>query len=147
MNKTLLYILRPMSHGRFADAGLFLLRFGPGCIMAKVHGWGKVMHYSEYSADFYNFLGLGSAFSYGLVIFAELVCALLLVLGFFTRLATIPLIIAMLVIIFDVNSGKPINNFETPLLYMMIYVVLMITGAGKYSLDYKFFSKTNTIQV
>jgi putative oxidoreductase len=114
--------------------------------MAKVHGWGKVMHFSEYPADFYNFLGLGSAFSLGLVVFAELVCSILIVLGFFTRLATIPLNIAMMVIVFDVNAGKEIFKFETPLLFMMIFVVLMITGAGKYSLDYKFFSKPNIIQ-
>jgi len=145
MNTTLHYLIRPMSHGRFADFGLLLLRFGPGCIMAKVHGWGKMTHFSEYSADFYNFLGLGSSFSLGLVVFAELICALLIVLGFFTRLATIPLIIAMLVIIFDVNAGEEIYKYETPLLFMMIFVVLMITGAGKYSLDYKLFSKANRI--
>jgi len=113
--------------------------------MAKVHGWGKMTHFSEYSADFYNFLGLGSSFSLGLVVFAELICALLIVLGLFTRLATIPLIIAMLVIIFDVNAGEEIYKYETPLLFMMIFVVLMITGAGKYSLDYKLFSKANRI--
>ena len=146
MNKTFYSLIRPMSYGRYADVGLLLLRLGPGCIMAKVHGWGKVMHFSEYSADFYNFLGLGSAFSLGLVVFAELVCSILIVLGFFTRLATIPLIIAMMVIVFDVNAGKEIFKFETPLLFMMIFVVLMITGAGKYSLDYKFFSKPNIIQ-
>lgn len=145
MNQTLHYLIRPMSHGRFADFGLLLLRFGPGCIMAKVHGWGKVTHFSEYSADFYNFLGLGSSFSLGLVVFAEFICALLIVLGFFTRLAAIPLIIAMMVIIFDVNAGEEIYKYETPLLFMMIFVVLMITGAGKYSLDYKLFSKANRI--
>jgi len=146
MNKRLHYLIRPMAHGRYADVGLLLLRFGPATIMAKVHGWGKVMHFSEYSPDFYNFLGLGSAFSLGLVVFAELICAILIVLGFFTRLATMPLIIAMLVIILDVNAGKPIYNYETPLLFMMIFVVLMITGAGKYSLDYKFFGNKNVSQ-
>jgi len=63
-----------------------------------------------------------------------------MVLGLGTRLASIPLIITMMVIVFDLNAGKELNKFETPLLYMMIFVVLMITGAGKYSLDYKFFS-------
>jgi len=145
MNKILHYIIRPMSHGRFADFGLLLLRFGPGFIMAKVHGWGKMTHFTEYSADFYNWLGLGSTFSLGLVVFAELICAILIVLGLFTRLATIPLIIAMLVIIFDINAGKEIYDYESALLFMMIFVVLMITGAGKHSLDYRFFSKANRI--
>jgi putative oxidoreductase len=63
------------------------------------------------------------------------------VIGLGTRLATIPLIITMMVIVFDLNVGKPLNEFETPLLFMMIFVVLMITGAGRYSLDYKLFSK------
>jgi len=47
------------------------------------------------------------------------------------------------VIVFDLKADKPLNEFETPLLYMMIFVVLLITGAGRYSLDYKFFSKAD----
>jgi len=141
MNKTLHNLIRPISYGRYADAGLLLLRFGPGFIMAYAHGWGKLVHFGEYSADFYNFLGLGGAISLALTVIAELFCSILIVIGLGTRLASIPLIIAMMVIVFDLNAGKPIFEFESPLLFMMIFVVLMITGAGKYSLDYKFFSK------
>jgi len=144
MNKTLNYIIRPMSYGRFADAGLLFLRVGPAFIMAYTHGLDKLTHFGEYSKDFYNFLGLGNTISLGLVVFAEFLCGLLIVLGLWTRMATIPLIITMMVIVFDVNAGKEIYKFETPLLYMMIFVVLMITGAGKYSLDYKFFFRGNT---
>jgi len=145
MNKTLHYLIRPISHGRYADAGLLLLRFGPGFTMAYAHGWGKLMHFGEYSADFYNFLGLGGAFSLALTVTAELFCSILIMIGLGTRLASIPLIITMMVIVFDLKADKPLSEFETPLLFMMIFVVLLITGAGKYSLDYKFFSKTDPI--
>jgi putative oxidoreductase len=141
MNKTLHYLIRPMSYGRYADAGLLLLRFGPAFTMAYVHGWDKLVHFGEYSADFYNFLGLGGAFSLALTVIAELFCSILIVIGLGTRLACIPLIITMMVIVFDLNADNPIYKFESPLLFMMIFVVLMITGAGRYSLDYKLFSK------
>lgn len=141
MKKTFDYWLRAMSHGRYADSGLLILRFSPGFIMAYAHGWGKLTNFREYAGDFYNFLGLGDSFSLALVVFAEFICSILLVLGLFTRFAIIPLLITMGVIIFDLNAGKEIYEFETPLLYMIIFLTLMITGAGKYSLDYKFFHK------
>ena len=141
MNKTLQYLIRPMSYGRYGDAGILFLRFGPGFIMAYTHGYDKLTHFAEYSKDFYNFLGLGNSISLGLTVFAEFLCSILIVLGLGTRMVSIPLIITMMVIVFDLNAGKEIYKFETPLLYMMIFVVLMITGAGKYSLDYKLFSK------
>lgn len=139
--KTLAYWIRAISYGRYGDLGILLLRLIPGILMAYTHGWGKITHYKEYSADFYNFLGLGSDVSYMLIILAEFICSILILLGLFTRLASIPLIIAMAVIVFDVNAGKQIYEFETPLLYMIIFLVLMITGAGKYSLDYSLYHK------
>jgi putative oxidoreductase len=139
--KTQNHWIRPMTYGRFGDAGLLILRFAPAFFMAYVHGWDKLVNYGEYSKEFYKFMGLNDSISLGLVVFAELICAILIVPGLFTRLATIPLIITMAVIVFDLGFGNPIYEFETPLLYMIIFTVLMITGAGKYSLDYKLFHK------
>jgi len=140
MNSTLHNLIRPLSYGRYADAGIFFLRFGPAFIMAYVHGWDKLVHFGEYAKDFYSFLGLGGSISLGLTVFAELVCSILIVIGLSTRMACIPLIITMMVIVFDIHIGNPIYKFESPLLFMLIFIVLMITGAGKYSLDYKFFA-------
>ncbi len=140
MKKTFNFLLQAMSHGRYADAGLFLLRFGPSFLMAYIHGWDKLVHFGEYAEDFYDFLHLGFAVSLGLAVFSELVCSILLMLGLFTRLAAIPLLITMGVIVFDLNWGNSkLYEYESPLLYLFIYVILTITGAGKYSLDYKFF--------
>jgi putative oxidoreductase len=133
--------IRPSAYGRFGDAGVLILRFAPAFIMAFVHGWDKLVNFNEYSKEFYNFLGLGDSISLGLVIFSELICSILIIVGLFTRLATIPLIITMIVIVVDFGLGNPIHEYDTPMLYLIIFTTLMFTGAGRYSLDYKFFAK------
>ena len=70
-----------------------------------------------------------------LSIFAEVLCALFVVLGLFTRFATIPLIITMLVAIFGANTGKPLLESELALLYLGAFVTLLFCGPGKLSVD------------
>ena len=141
MKKSLQSWLLAMSHGRYADLGLLFLRLVPAILMAFTHGFDKLKKFDELSGKFMDFMGLGPSFSLALVIFAEFFCSLLLIAGFFTRLATIPLFITMAVVVFDVNAGAPIFKIEPPILYMVAFLVLFITGAGKYSLDYKIFHK------
>jgi len=63
----------------------------------------------------------------------------LLMLGLFTRLISIPLMVVMAVAIVTVHlpngfeSGN--NGFEIPLYYIIMLFVLMTHGAGKFSLD------------
>ena len=147
MKKTLHHFLRATSHGNNVDMGLLILRLVPGFLMAYGHGWGKLTSFGEKSGDFYNFLGLGSEFSFALVVFAEFFCSVLLMLGLLTRFAAIPLIITMIVIIFDIKAGKPMNEFETPLLYLVIFITLLITGAGKYSLDHTIWGKSVSLNM
>ena len=134
-------LIRPISYGRYGDAGILFLRFAPAFFMAYVHGWDKLIHFEEYSKEFYNFMGLGDAVSLGLTVFAEFFCSVLIIIGLFTRLAAIPLLITMGVVVFDVGFGNPIYEVETPLLYMIIFMVLFITGAGRYSLDYSIYGR------
>lgn len=141
MKRTLRNWLSAESYGKPADLGLFLLRLIPGFLMVYAHGWGKLTAFNEKSGEFYNFMGLGSEFSFALVVLAEFFCSVLVILGLFTRFAVIPLIITMIVIVFDVKAGKPISEFETPFLYMIIFITLLITGAGKYSLDHRIWKK------
>lgn len=87
------------------------------------------------ASQFGDPLGLGSELSLALTVFAEFVCAILLILGLATRLATIPLIITMVVAGFIVHGNDPFGKKEMALLYLAVYFVLLITGPGKYSLD------------
>ena len=64
---------------------------------------------------------------------------ILLLLGFATRLISIPLMFTMLVAIFTVHIGNGFeagdNGFEIPLYYLLMLFVLFIAGPGKISLD------------
>ena len=76
-----------------------------------------------------------STLSLILIIGAEIGCSLFVIVGAFTRLATIPLIFSMLVVIFIVHASDPFQMKELPLLYLGIYILLFFTGAGRISLD------------
>ncbi len=121
------------SAGAFNTA-ILLFRIVIGGLMLK-HGYDKLSNFEKGSAEFMNFMGLGSKLSYGLVIFAEFFCSLLLIMGLFTRFATIPLIITMLVIIFKVGNGDVFGKAEIAALYLGGYVLLLLVGPGKASVD------------
>ena len=73
----------------------------------------------------------------------ELLGVILLTLGLFTRLISIPLIIIMVVAIATVHwthgFSAGTNGFEIPLYYMLFLMTFASYGAGKFSLDYLIF--------
>ena len=85
-------------------------------------------------------LGIGPELSLFLVTFAEAVCAFFVLIGLWTRIALIPLIINMVVIVFVAHAGDPFSDKELGLFFLIAWTTLFITGAGKYSLD-EFFDK------
>jgi putative oxidoreductase len=124
---------------------MLTLRIGAGLLMFH-HGYGKFTHFAEYQPEFMNFLGLGTAISLGLVVFAELFCSVLLIIGLFTSLATIPLIITMGVVVFVAQNGEIFAKGELPALYLFVYVAIMITGPGRYSLDARLFKGVDQME-
>ena len=80
-------------------------------------------------------MGMGSEVSLILTIGAELGCAVLLILGLFTRFAAIPLVVTMLVAALLAHGGDPLAEKEMSLLYLAGYLSIMLLGAGKFSLD------------
>lgn len=121
------------SAGAFSTA-MLVLRLGLGILM-MMHGYDKLVHFAKYQHDFMNFLGIGSTMSLALVVFAEFFCSLFLILGLFTRLATIPLLITVAVIVFKVNKGEVFGDGEHASLYLVGYLVLLLVGPGKASID------------
>lgn len=115
------------------DVGILLLRICCGLML--LHGWPKFVSFSEDSADWPDPFHIGSTASYALTVFAELFCTILLLLGLFTRLALIPLIILMLVIVFIIHSEDSLADREHAVMYLISYIALFFTGAGKYSID------------
>lgn len=122
-----------------SDIALLLLRLIFGGNMLLNHGLGKVekIWNGELSA-FADPLGMGTELSLILAAFAEALCALLVTLGLYTRLATIPLIITMTVAAFVIHWSDPLQTKETGLLYLAAFTAIFLTGPGRYSLDEQF---------
>ncbi|HUH33266.1 MAG TPA: DoxX family protein [Daejeonella sp.] len=117
-----------------ADIALLILRIVIGVLML-VHGFPKMLTlFSGEPVQFPALLGTPE-FSLGMAVFAEVVCSLLIIFGIATRLATIPLIVTMLVAVLLVHGADPFTKQEMGLHYLLSYIVLLITGSGKYSID------------
>lgn len=138
MKKLLKNFTSPGNHDAATSFGLLLLRLVPGAAMLFAHGWGKLMGFSAKSGQFPDPLGIGSETSMALAIFAEVFCAAAIILGLFTRLVAIPLVITMLVAAFVVHANDPFQKQEFALIYAISFLVLIFSGAGKFSLDAAF---------
>ena len=121
------------SAGAFNTAMLFLRIVAGGLML--VHGYDKMVHFNETAANMMNFMGIGSKATTALVIFAEFFCSMLVILGLFTRLACIPLIICMSVALFMAHNGDFLGKGQMAALYLACFVVLLFVGAGKVSVD------------
>ncbi|HIB38572.1 DoxX family protein [Mesonia sp.] len=123
------------------DLGLLIFRVGVSAFMLA-HGYGKLLQF--FSGDEIQFadpIGIGATGSLALAVFSEFICSVLIILGLGTRLAAIPLLITMIVAVFIVHGQDPLMSRELPFLYLFSYILLMLTGSGKYSLDHYFLKK------
>ncbi len=73
--------------------------------------------------------------------------SILLLLGLGTRIISLPLMFVMLVAIFTVHIGNGFaagnNGFEIPFYYLLMLFSLVISGAGKFSVDHLLDKKWN----
>ena len=113
---------------------LLLLRLALGGLMIP-HGYKKLMNFAAKSSTFTDPLHIGPTLSMALTIFAEFFCAAFIVVGLMTRLATIPLIIAMGVAVFIAHDGKVFSEGETATLFLFGFLALLFAGPGKFSMD------------
>lgn len=118
------------------DLALLIARTGIALLMLT-HGLPKLgMLFSGEPVQFPALLGLGAKASLTLTVFAEVICSVFILAGFVTRLAVIPGIITMIVALIFIHGGDPIAKQEPALHYLLVYLVLLMTGSGKYSVDY-----------
>ena len=88
-------------------------------------------------------MGMSPALSLTLAVFAEVICSLLLLFGLGTRLAVIPLIVTMLIAVFFIHGADPFAKQELGLHYLLVYLLLLFAGSGRYSLDKVLTAKIN----
>ncbi len=118
----------------WANFGLLILRVGTALLLFT-HGWPKLIHYTSISRTFINPLHIGSGISLVLVLFSELVCSFLLLIGLFTRLAAVVIALEMVVILILVMPHAGIGKQELVWFDLMVCIALLFLGPGKLSVD------------
>lgn len=118
----------------YNNIGLLLLRVGFSALMLT-HGIPKLMKLLDGDFSFGDPIGIGAIASLILTVFAEAICAALVLIGYKARLACIPLIITMLVAVFVVHAPDPLGRKELGIVYLIAFTVIALMGPGKYSID------------
>ncbi len=119
----------------YANLCLLLGRLVVGIFM-MVHGLPKLNKLtSGEEIKFADPFGLGPMITLGLAVFAEVICAIFIILGLGTRLASIPLIVTMAVVAFYAHASDPFAVKEKPILFLLIFLMFLVFGSGRYSID------------
>ena len=121
------------SDGAF-NVAMLLLRIVFGVLIMN-HGYDKLIHFGDRHNSFMNFMGIGSTISLALVIFAEFFCGLFVMIGLFTRLSVIPIIIVMIIAIVKAHHNAIFGDAQPATLFLTGFLVLLFVGPGKVSVD------------
>ncbi|MBP1645163.1 MAG: DoxX family protein [Bacteroidetes bacterium] len=115
--------------------GLLLFRAFISVLMLS-HGFAKINSFETLSTQFPDILGIGGEWNLILLIMAEFGCSILIILGLFTRLSSIPVIFSMIIATFVAHANDPFAVKEMAVLYLGLFTFILYMGAGKFSIDY-----------
>jgi len=122
----------------FNNTGTAVLRIVTGVVFVA-HGWQKVMTGFDTVSQAFASMGIPSPLASAiLVAFVELLCGALLIAGFKTRLAVVPLGANMTVAMFFVHMKNGFflpHGYEYTLVLLASLVTLGLLGPGALSID------------
>ncbi len=125
-----------MNKSNTYNIGLLILRLGFGGMMLS-HGIPKLLKMFSGNFSFGDPIGIGEPATLVLAVLCEVLFPILIIIGFKTRLAAIPVIITMAVAAFIVHAADPLGSKEMAILYLIAFTVVALLGGGKYSVDRK----------
>ena len=118
----------------FNNLALFILRFGFGGFLLT-HGIPKINMLFESPVKFVNPFGIGDTATLILTLIGEVIAPIFIILGFKTKWAAIPSAITMAVAAFVIHANDDLGTKEHALLFLIVFVVIFLTGPGSYSID------------
>ena len=121
-----------------ASIGLLLMRLIAGGLLFYGHGLPKLLNWEERATTFANPVGLGATTGFWLVVFTEVVCSVLVMIGFATRAASVFPIGFFLIAALIHHADDPFRQKELALVYLAPFLCLLFTGPGRFSLDARF---------
>jgi len=128
---------QPYAQPKCVSAALLLVRLVAG-IALIMHGWEKIQSPFSWMGPDAPVPGILQ----GLAALSEFGGGLALVLGLLTSLAMVGVAITMAVAVYThaVVKGDPmVGGYELALLYLVIAILFIVVGPGKFALDNKIF--------
>ena len=129
----------------YSNMARLFLRLFVG-VMFMQFGIRHLVSYSQIAPDFPTIFSWEPSTCLVIMITIELVCSLFIMVGFLTRIATIPPILSMIaaeyyilhdliphISIYGIDSTQP---GYLPIMFIGIYLYILLAGPGKISLDY-----------
>ena len=131
----------------YVSYSLLILRVVASVMMIINHGWNKILagqeKWNRLGTALTDFIGIDfmSVFFGFMAAFSESIGMVMVIFGIFTRPAAFLLLFTMFVASMNhlVDGKFP----ELAIMYLIVMLALLISGPGKFSLDYKFFSQKN----
>ncbi|HWB91335.1 MAG TPA: DoxX family protein [Puia sp.] len=126
------------SEGAF-NVAMLALRVTFGLILCLYYGIDKLKNFGHLQYVFPDPFHFGHRIALALVIFAELLCSLLIALGLFTRFAALVAVISMGVAEFWAHKGHVAMAagmvHEQAYLYLVAFFAILLVGPGRISID------------
>jgi putative oxidoreductase len=120
---------------RLADLGLLFLRVGGAALLWNYHVLRKLESFEEELVHFPDPIGLGSDVALILALISEGLCSLLVALGLLTRVASLPIVLSMVMVLRLALVGFEGADVQGAYLYGLPYLALVALGPGRFSLD------------
>jgi putative oxidoreductase len=117
------------------NLALFLLRATLGILLCLVHGIPKVSNFAVWKTQFYDPFHIGSKWSLVLTIIVEVFGSMLIIIGLFSRLAALILVIEMIFASFIYHEGHSLGEYEHAILFLVGFICIVLLGPGKWSAD------------
>jgi putative oxidoreductase len=123
--------------GISTSIGLLVLRTCIGISLFLKHGLEKLTGYSIMVQHFPDPIHIGAHASLAFALLSDGVCSLLVVLGLGTRPAAAVICVNLLTAFFFVHHAALFSNGHVELVwvYVTVFASLLITGAGRLSVD------------
>jgi len=142
MKHLFISILNTNTSQRRFSLGMLLLRIAVCSEIAIVHGFKKIGVGVQEAEQIPNPLNLPDSFNNAFAISANIVFPFFVMIGFLTRLATLPTLAVTLTGYFVVHWGDSLLLKDPPYIYSLLFLFILIMGPGKYSIDNLIYKKT-----
>ena len=119
------------------NIALLLIRIVFAGSMLYGHGLSKFYRLIEGNLSFANPIGIGEAPTLVLAVFSEFLAPLFILIGYKTKIFSFFPAATMFVAAFIVHLSDPFARKEKAILFLIGFIVIMMMGPGKYSIDRK----------